>query len=94
MNVHIAALSHVAYDTTYWIVICITTTVIAIHTAKIVMEIYLSRIHADARQDLSEYYGHHILIDRRNHFEGVYLADSKKFMDIPVTQRTLVLDCG
>lgn len=87
MNVHIAALSHAAYDTTYrdcnlYCDDCDCYSYCQNHDGNIPI-----RIHADAGQDLSEYYGHHILIDHRNHFEGVYLADSKKIYGYPSNAR-------
>ena len=87
MNVHIAALSHVAYDTIYrdcnlYCDDCDCYSYCQNRDGNIPI-----RIHADAGQDLSEYYGHHILIDRRNHFEGVYLADSKKIYGYPSNAR-------
>ena len=87
MTIHIAALSHAAYDTTYrdcnlYCDDCDCYSYCQNHDGNIPI-----RIHADAGQDLSEYYGHHILIDRRNHFEGVYLADSKKIYGYPSNAR-------
>ena len=87
MIVHIAACSHAVYDTTYrdcnlYCDDCDCYSYCQNHDGNIPI-----RIHADAGQDLSEYYGHHILIDRRNHFEGVYLADSKKIYGYPSNAR-------
>ena len=87
MTIHIAALSHAAYDTTYrdcnlYCDDCDCYSYCQNHYGNIPI-----RIHVDAGQDLSEYYGHHILIDRRNHFEGVYLADSKKIYGYPSNAR-------
>ena len=87
MNIHIATCSRAMYDTTY--------RDCNLYCNDCTREQYCNysygnlpaRLRVDAGQDLSEYYGHHILIDRRNHFEGVYLADSKKIYGYPSNAR-------
>ena len=83
MNIHIATCSRATYDTTYrdcnlYCDDCSRSLYCQNHDGNIPV-----RLQVDAGQDLPEYYGHHILIDHRNHFEGVLLIDSKKIYGYP-----------
>lgn len=87
MNIHIATCSRAMYDTTY--------RDCNLYCNDCTREQYCNysygnlpaRLRVDAGQDLPEYYGHHLLIDHRNHFEGVFLAESQKIFGYPRNAR-------
>lgn len=91
MNIHIATCSRATYDTTY--------RDCNLYCDDCTREQYCNysygnlpaRLRVDAGQDLPEYYGHHILIDHRNHFEGVFLAESQKIFGYPCNARAHAL---
>lgn len=91
MNIHIATCSRAMYDTTY--------RDCNLYCNDCTREQYCNysygnlpaRLRVDAGQDLPEYYGHHILIDHRNHFEGVFLAESQKIFGYPCNARAHAL---